>query len=215
MSFNIENERKSATEGRIIALTLTGFSIGIASLCLIILSVSVPQDNAAIKIPDLVRLILGVTGIVSLYSAASLADWVMDSLTEKEHEAIDETDIYADLESNKVSLYQWQHEKYKHKYIRSRYDQSLYRMRVFGYGYCLLSLAISLFLLATVSLIIEQYKFPYVLDQVVSVVVPSIFMILVLIKMHTLRAPDKAFLKAIAFLMVIVGLLIVFFGVAA
>ena len=97
MSYRTDNVRKPPGEGRAIALALTGVAIGVASLCLVILSLSLPLAEPSFEIPDQIRGMFALTGVFSLYSAASLIDWVMDSLTECEYAAIDETDIYADF----------------------------------------------------------------------------------------------------------------------
>ncbi|MEZ8741296.1 hypothetical protein AB6E21_14780 [Photobacterium swingsii] len=212
MQFDVEKQRTSASEGRSIALALTGFAIGIASLCLIILSISVPVENATIVIPNAIRLLLGFTGVCALYGAASLADWVMDSLNDSEHQAIDETDICADLGRQVIDEQQWSTKLRSAKENRNKWDQSLYRVKVFGYGYSLVSVSISMFLLAIVSLVIEQYSFPMALDTAISWAVPFIFMILLLVKMHTLKTPDGLILTIMGFVLICVAVVVWLYG---
>ena len=188
------HSRNPPEQGRIIALAFAGIALSVAALSLVVLSISVPGQNQLFVIPNIIRGILALTGIISLYAVASLADWVMDSLTYKEHEQIEEVDIHAALPDDELTIEHWREEKIKRTGERGKCDQFFLRWHIFGFGYLFFASATGLFLVAIISLGIEQFKFESeMIDSWISIAFPVAFLILLMAKMLTFRLPDSLF----------------------
>ena len=188
--------RKAPEQGRIVALAFTGIALSVAALSLVVLSISVPGEQQLFIIPALVRAVLALTGIIALYAVASLTDWVMDSLTFNEHEQIEEVDIHAALTDEALSPERWINEKKKRRNKRGKCDQLFLRWHIFGYGYLFFASATGLFLVAIISLGIEQFYFESgTIDFWVSLGFPLSFLTLLMAKMLTFRLPDSLFIS--------------------
>jgi len=205
--------RNAPEQGRVVALAFTGVALSVAALSLVVLSISVPGQGQLFVIPNIIRGILALTGIIALYAVASLADWVMDSLTFREHEAIEEVDIHAALTDDELTPKRWNEEKKRRDGHRGKCDQLFLRWHIFGYGYLLFSVSTGLFLVAIIALGIEQFSFESdLIDSWVSIGFPVAFLSLLMAKMLTFRLPDSLFTSGFFGMLVVLLLTLLNFG---
>ena len=110
-----------------LALALAGVAVALASLCLAILALSIPTQNTLLSIPEPIRIILSGAGFLLIVAAAFTIDWVVDSFSSDDWDALD----LIELGLNEKKLNRgW-------KFIPAR-------TKLFGGGYFLLSLAMAL-----------------------------------------------------------------------
>ncbi|MES0370967.1 MAG: hypothetical protein ABUK11_01695 [Mariprofundaceae bacterium] len=205
--------RKAPEQGRVVALAFTGIALSVAALSLVVLSITVPGGQQLFIIPNLVRAVLALTGIIALYAVASLTDWVMDSLTFNEHEQIEEVDIHAALADEALSPELWISEKARRLSQRGKCDQLFLRWHIFGYGYLFFASATGLFLVAIISLGIEQFYFTSeTVDYWVSLGFPLSFLGLLMAKMLTFRLPDSLFISGFFGMLILLLLTLLSFG---
>jgi hypothetical protein len=98
----------------------------LASLCLALLTLSVPTADVVITIPWIVRVILSGAGTALLVAAAFLVDWSIDSFSEEDWQQLDSTVV-----------------KLHEPPLNRGYNYFFARCRLFGGGYLLMTVGFS------------------------------------------------------------------------
>lgn len=128
------------------AISLARFSISLASLCLALLAVSIPSGDPAnnppmLFIPGAIRILLSASGTILLVSSAFLLDWSIDSFCDNDWNRLDE--IGKSL--GEKPLYRGAKDFFA-------------RIRLFGGGYVLLSVAVGFLTFVMLWLVTFQAK---------------------------------------------------------
>ncbi|MDX8396155.1 MAG: hypothetical protein R8K22_07060, partial [Mariprofundaceae bacterium] len=111
------------------------------------------------------------------------------------------------------TLEQWNEEKRLRSHQRGTFDQLFLRWHIFGFGYLFFSTATGLFLVAIISLGIEQFKFETSqIDNWISMGFPLSFLILLMAKMLTFRLPDSLFTSGFFGMLILLLLTLLSFG---
>lgn len=155
---------------RNIALSLVTFSISLAALCLALLAISIPNNNFIIEIPWSMRLLLSAAGSLLLISAAFATDWVIDSFVDSDWDELD-----------KIA------ESLREKKFNRKYNYFFARLKLFGGGYVLLSIAFGLLIFIMLSIVNFHLEIKNELPHLGSVLSAILCGVAILIKLLTRR----------------------------
>lgn len=112
---------------RDVPITIATLAVSLAALCLALLAVSIPNGNAVIEIPSVMRILLSAAGTLLLISAAFAFDWIIDTFSDKEWDELDV--ITKSLGEEKINR---------------NLNFFLARVKLFGGGYLVLCVSFSL-----------------------------------------------------------------------
>lgn len=151
--------------------TLASVSVSLASLCLALLALSVPSSSDPIvNIPWAVRVLLSGAGATLLIAAALLIDWSVDSLGPADWDAID--GHFRHLGDRPVTR---------------KYNFFFARARLYGGGYLLVCLAMSLLLFIMLWVVALHLGAESAPTRVASTLVATVAASVMFVKMMTLK----------------------------
>ena len=155
-----------------ISLSLARISISFASLCLALLAISIPDATTSfIVIPKSIRLIISLAGSALIVGAGLLIDWMVDSFSIADWKELNE--IASQMNDNKFD---------------DRYEYFWARCRLFGGGYLLVCVGVSVLTYAMIWLFNIHADFENDISKLISNVAAIASGLLIFFKMMTRRS---------------------------
>ncbi len=154
------------------SLSLARISISFASLCLALLAISIPDTNETlITIPKSIRLVISLAGTALIVGAGLLIDWTADSFSDNDWKELN------DIASRMCN-----------KTFNDKFQYFLARCRLFGGGYLLVCIGVSVLTYAMIWLFNIHAAFETTALRIISNLTAIVAGLLIFFKMMTRRS---------------------------